>query len=300
MYGYLLFYYLQSRLGKKKPLLGGMKITRNCNLRCRHCPFWRETNSSLSFTQALSALNTLREWGVRILIIEGGEPFLWQDGVFDIRSIVSEAKKLFFCVGVTTNGTFPIEVDADIVWVSIDGLKDTHDYIRGESFEKAIAHIEASSHPKIYAHLTINALNWEEIPELVKFLSTRVKGITVQFHYPYSGQEERLFLPFTQRRMVLDRLIEMKRQGLPVANSYACLEALKDNRWKCRPWMIASVESNGALTHGCYVKGRGDVSCERCGFSAHTEISLAYSGVLESIWVGGKIFHRSRRVKHCV
>ena len=129
-YGYLLSYYLRSRLGKKNPLLGGMKITHRCNLRCRHCPFWKKANSALSFEQAISALNTLREWGVRILMIEGGEPFLWNDGAFDIQSVVGEAKRLFFCVGVTTNGTFPIEVDADIVWVSIDGLKDTHDSIR--------------------------------------------------------------------------------------------------------------------------------------------------------------------------
>ena len=156
-----------------------------------------------------------------------------------------------------------------------------------------MAHIEASSHPRIYAHLTINALNWKEIPEFVDLLSARVKGITVQFHYPYPGIDEGLLLPPAQRRAVLDGLIRMKRQGLPVVDSYACLRALKHNRWKCRPWAIASVEPDGKLIHGCYVKGRAEISCERCGFSAHTELSMALGGVFEPIWAGSKIFLHS-------
>ena len=117
--------------------------------------------------------------------------------------------------------------------------------------------------------------------------------MTVQFHYPYEGLDEDLFLPFDRRREVLDRLIELKRRGLPVADSVACLEGLKDNSWKCRPWMIASVDPDGKLTHGCYVKGRGEVACERCGFSAHAEISLAYGGAPGAIRVGNAIFRRT-------
>lgn len=241
---------------------------------------------------------TLFEWGVRILIIEGGEPFLWRDGPHDLRDVVREARKLFFSVGVTTNGTFPIEVDADTVWVSIDGLKETHNRIRSESFDRAITNIEASSHPKIYAHVTINALNWQEIPELIEFLSPKVKGITIQFHYPYEGDaaDDELLLPFNYRREVLDKLIGLKKQGLPVADSYSCLKALKDNRWKCQPWMIASVDPDGNMTRGCYVKDRGPISCEHCGFAAHTEISLAYNWSLEAILVGRKIFERHSNV----
>lgn len=102
-YAYFLSYYIQSRLGRKRPLLGGMKITHACNLTCTHCPFWKKKAESLSFTQAISALEALHRRGVRILVIEGGEPFLWRDGEHDLSDIVDEAKKLFFSVGVTTN-----------------------------------------------------------------------------------------------------------------------------------------------------------------------------------------------------
>ena len=254
-HGYFLLYYLRTLFGRRMPLLGGVKLTHRCNLRCCHCPFWRKEKGSLSFAQLRSCLGTLYDWGVRLLIMEGGEPFLWREGEYDLHDAVREAKKRFFSVSVTTNGTFPLDIEADNVWVSIDGLEETHDRIRGPSFGRIMANIDASSHPSIYAHITINSLNWREIPELVRFLSGRVKGITVQF-----------------------------------VDSYACLAALKDNRWRCRPWMIASVDPDGELLHGCYVKGRGQISCERCGFSAHTEMSLAYAGVLESILVGSKVF----------
>lgn len=299
-YGYYLSYYLRSLVGPKRPILGGMKLTHECNLRCAHCPFWKMSGPSLSFEQAVSSMRTLRDWGVRIIIIEGGEPFLWRDGGYALENVVEEAKGLFFCVGVTTNGTFPIENGADIVWVSIDGLKETHDRLRGPSFDRIMANVRVSPHPRVFAHVTINSLNWQEIPQLIEFLTEKVRGITIQFHYPYEGLDEGLFLPFDKRSEILGRLIEMKGEGFPLADSYACLEALKDNKWRCRPWMIASVDPDGRLTHGCYVKGRGEVACERCGFSAHTEISLAYSGVFESILLGDRIFRPYRKTSASV
>ncbi len=298
-YAYLFSCYVKSRfLNIKRPLLAGLKITHLCNLKCRHCPFWKKERMSLSFPQAKNSLKALYDHGVRFVIIEGGEPFLWKDHSYDLRDVVAEAKKLFFSVGITTNGTFPLEADSDIIWVSIDGLRKTHDLLRGKSFDRIMANIKRSTHPKIYAHTTINRVNQGEIAKMVRFLSDKIRGLTFQFHYPYNGESDDLLLTFEERKIVLNELIMLKKDGFPVANSYACLKALKENKWKCHSWMIASVEPDGKLTQGCYIKGRGEVSCEKCGFSAHTEISLAYSGVIESIKAGKKIFLSSRRSLH--
>jgi MoaA/NifB/PqqE/SkfB family radical SAM enzyme len=289
-YAYLLSYYVDSLRGRKKPLLGSLKLTHDCNLACAQCPFRKMETPSLSFAQARSAIECLYDLGVRILIIEGGEPFLWRDGEHDVRTVVRQARELFYSVGVTTNGTFPIEVNAHNVWVSVDGLQETHDHLRGKSFQRIMDNLDATAHPRVYAHITINAVNWQEIPDLVRFLSPKVKGITVQFHYPFEEVDKELTLPFDQRRQVLDELIGLKRQGLPLANSYAALRALRDNTWTCQPWMIASVDPSGGLTQGCYVKNRGEIACDQCGFSAHTEISMAYGWRLGPIWTGHKIF----------
>jgi hypothetical protein len=80
-------------------------------------------------------------------------------------------------VGVTTNGTLPIDIDSDIVWVSIDGLKETHNRIRGDCFDRVVENIEIT---------------------------------------------------------------------------------------------IGNAAPDGKITSGCYIKGRGSIACDKCGFAVHT------------------------------
>ncbi len=277
-------------LGRKRPLLAGFKVTHRCNCRCAACPFWRRPAPDIPFDRAVATLDRLQEAGVRLLIFEGGEPFLWRDGDRGLEDLVVEAKRRFLRVGVTTNGTFPLEGSADILWVSIDGLQETHDRLRGPGvFERAVAHIEASSHPRIYANVTISRANVDEVPDLVRFLAGRVRGITVQFYYPYPESED-LWLPRERRRAVLDELIRLKRAGYPLLDSVTALERLKDNTWRCHPWLIASADPDGTVTQGCYLLNRAEVACARCGFAAHVEMSLAYDLHPAAVWTGMKTF----------
>ncbi len=289
-YGYFLRHNAASRvLHRRRPLLAGVKLTHRCNLRCRACPFWRRSGPEMALSGVQEALHRLHRAGVRLCILEGGEPFLWRDGPHGLEDVVELARRLFFCTGVVTNGLLPIETSADAVWVSIDGLRESHDYNRGPTFDRVIEHIQASRHPRLMANVTINRRNWTEITALVEFLAGKVKGITIQFYYPYAGTED-LFLPFAERRQVLNRLIELKRAGYPIADSVGALRALRDNRWRCFSWLISSVEPDGQIALGCYLKNRAAVHCERCGFAAHTEISMAYNGSLGAIRAGQAIF----------
>lgn len=290
-------YYLQcTLLNKKSPILAGFKITGRCNLSCLHCPFWkRPAPPPLTFNQVKALLLELYRKGIRILIIEGGEPFLWKDGQHTIHDVVDVARPLFLSVGITTNGTFPLKINANTIWVSIDGLRDTHNRIRDNSFDAVMENIYNSAHPDIFANITINRINAAEIPDLVKFLKGKIKGITIQFHYPYE-KDDALTLSFDERRKVLNSLIGLKHKGYPIADSYRALDALKNNSWRCQDWMLANVEPDGTINFGCYVKGRGDIQCGRCGFAAHTEISLAYGWHVPSILAGKKIFRYGKIV----
>lgn len=275
---YLARYYAEARfLHIKKPILAGIKLTHRCTLRCRQCPYWQRPVPDLKWEQVKETLRNLYLEGVRILILEGGEPFLWQDDGHKLNDIVKEAKKYFYCVGITTNGTLPLETDADNIWVSVDGLKETHDRLRGRSFDKIVQHIRQSSHPRIFANITINKLNYLELPDLVRYLTPLVKGITIQFFYPYSESED-LLLTWEERAKALDDLIALKKEGYPLSDSVLALEKLKNNAWVCEPWMLANVEPDGTIHKGCYLNKRTDDQdpCHYCGFAAHTEISLAY------------------------
>lgn len=275
--------------GKKEPLLAGFKITYRCTLKCRSCPFWKMKPLSISFDEAVRAMDSLYETGVRLLIFEGGEPFLWRDGAHNLESLVSYAREKFFRVGITTNGTPPIESSADVVWVSIDGLKETHEKNRGPCFDKIISNINASDHPKILANITITILNDGVIPDLIKFITPLVKGVTIQFYYPFPNSED-LWLPEERRIAVLDRVIKMKKDGFPILDSVSSLEGLKKNTWRCHDWLIASAEPDGRMNIGCYLKDRAEISCEKCGFAAHTEISKAFDWNVGAITAGKKTF----------
>jgi MoaA/NifB/PqqE/SkfB family radical SAM enzyme len=289
-YYYFLKHNLKSRLfAIKQPLLASFKITYRCSLKCRSCPFWKMDPLSISYHHAVEIMDEFHRKGVRLLIFEGGEPFLWRDGEYQLEDLVNYARQKFFRVGITTNGTLPIESSADIIWVSIDGLKATHEKNRGVCFDRILANIKATTHSQILAHITINRLNHHEIPTLIEFLSGKVKGITVQFYYPFPNADD-LWLNEAERIKVLNQLIDLKKQGYRIFDSVSTLKGLKKNTWKCHDWLIANAEPDGKMNIGCYLKNRAEISCEKCGFAAHTEISKAYDCNFGAILVGQKTF----------
>lgn len=289
-YWYFLKHNIRARvLNQRSPLLASFKITYRCTLRCRSCPFWKMDPISISYERAISVIDELYRQGVRMLVFEGGEPLLWRDGNYHLKHLVKYAQQKFFRVGITTNGTLPIDSEADVVWVSIDGLKSAHESNRGPCFDKIMDHLQASTHPNLLAHITISRLNFHEIPALVKFLASRVRGITIQFYYPFPNSDD-LWLPTPRREQVLDQLIELKRQGYPLFDSIDTLNDLKRNTWRCHDWLIANAEPDGTINVGCYLKNRAKILCTKCGFAAHTEIARAWDWSLGAILAGHRTF----------
>ncbi len=286
-YPYLFYHYV---LNRDKPLLASFKLTYRCNLTCQQCPFYSMQADELRYEQVLDILERLYQRGNRLVVLEGGEPMLWKDGAYSIHDVVAAARKKFFSVGITTNGTLPLDVAVNTLWVSIDGLEATHNALRGAPiFSRIMENIKKSQHPRLFAHITINAVNAAEIPELIRFLKNKVRGITVQFYYPYNHKDQ-LFLDFDRREKLLEEIIQLKRAGFPVLNSIAALQALKRNTWRCDDRLIDNANPDGTITQGCYLKNRADIDCSKCGFSPHTEISLACQMNLQSILAGQRIF----------
>jgi MoaA/NifB/PqqE/SkfB family radical SAM enzyme len=287
---YILNTYLIKR--QRRPFLASFKVTYACNLTCRQCPFFELESPELTWEQAVETLDRLQERGSRLLVFEGGEPLLWKAGGRTINELVMEAKKRFQVVGLTTNGTLSLDVPTDILWVSLDGLRETHNRLRGgDIFDRVVENIRKSRHPKLLAHITINNQNAGEIPALIEFISPLVRGVTIQFYYPYNRRDE-LFLDFDSRALLLERMIGMKKAGLPILNSIPAMRAMKQNRWKCVDWLVDSANPDGVILQGCYLRGRDDIDCARCGFSPHTEISLAWQGCLPAIHAGNRIFFK--------
>ena len=129
---------------KKKPILGTVIITDRCNLKCKHCSVNNITAIVHPYEKVKGEMQQLYGMGVRILFFCGGETFLWKDGDKTLRDLVIEAKQMgFLIVNVVTNGTFPINLpEADLILLSVDGDREKHNEIRGETYDLIMKNIE--------------------------------------------------------------------------------------------------------------------------------------------------------------
>ena len=198
----------------------------------------------------------------------------------------------FARVAVTTNGTFPLDVPADILWVSLDGLKESQDRLRSGSFDKVWSNLHTSSHRCLFVHFTINRENRNDIRPLLEKLKDIIafNGMTVQLFYPYGQGEALLALSDDERREILEDVIEMKKQGFPILNSIGRLSAMIRNNWRCHDDILINVDPDGTITRGCYVKSRGVINCQACGFSPVAEASGAIDLLPGSLGAGWSIF----------
>jgi MoaA/NifB/PqqE/SkfB family radical SAM enzyme len=134
---------LSNMFGEKVPLFCGHKLTYNCNLRCKMCPFWKRPSKDSSTEREKAILRRIYDSGACGIAFEGGEPLLRKDLV----EILAFSRLLPLHTSLVTNGTL-LESRIDeiasyingVVYVSLDGLEKTHDTIRGVSgcFRKAV------------------------------------------------------------------------------------------------------------------------------------------------------------------
>jgi len=292
----LVSFFLNRKIKRlKTPLLASFKLTYSCNLKCSACPFHfkaGEKKTSITWKEAVGVIDKLKEEGCRIIVFEGGEPFLWKDGNKRLKDIIKYCKEKFVCVAVTTNGTFPLTLDSDIIWVSIDGKRETHNRLRSNSYDKIIKNIKETKHKKVLVHYTINRENSGEIEESLKKIVEHkaFRGITYQFFYPYNQGEENLLLQKEKRREVVLKIIELKKRGYPIFNSEKTLIKMIDNSWNCHEDLLINVDPDGTITKGCYVTKRGKKQCENCGFTPVAEASRALDFKIGSMIAGWKIF----------
>lgn len=289
------FFFRSKILGHPLPLLASFKLTYGCNLTCRACPFHRRAGvpaASMDWATATGCLDNLRQRGCRIVVFEGGEPLLWKDGNRSVHDIMAYARQRFLRVAVTTNGTLPLDVPAHVVWVSIDGLPATHDHLRSGSFERIRHNLLSTRHPKILVHHTVNRENHNELKSLLDLLADipSVRGLTLQFFYPYGQGEDDLSLSPGQRLETVEAAIALKKSGYPILNSTAVLRAMIDNTWTCPKHILINADPDGTITQGCYARSRGSVRCTACGFTPVAEAAGALRLRPGSLITGWKTF----------
>lgn len=257
--------------GQHAPLICGLALTNQCNLRCRHCRIPARDPAHLSFQEITAVIDGYYREGGRCLYLEGGEPFLWRDGQYDIEAVVDYAHAAgFFTVVIYTNGTHPLQTSADTVFVSLDGLQETHDHLRGRSFARIMDNIERSTHPSLFVNFTINTLNQSEIAAFLAYVQDidQIRATFFYFHTPYYGYDD-LYLGPEQRARILHELLELKG-NYAILNSRAGLRCALRNDW-ARPLDICTVYEKGNHFDCCRYPGNPEL-CRNCGYLSYAEI----------------------------
>ncbi|RYE78935.1 MAG: radical SAM protein [Myxococcales bacterium] len=163
-----------------QPVYAVWEITLRCDLSCRHCGSraGRARPDELTTAECLDMVTQMADLGVKEVTLIGGEAYLRDDWA----EIASAVRSHGMACGITTGGRgFTPErarmaKDAGVqsVSVSVDGLRDVHDRLRGAqgSYDAALASLDnlhAVGMP-VSANTQFCRYNIHEMPELLEQL----------------------------------------------------------------------------------------------------------------------------------
>lgn len=190
------------RIGNPKGPVVIWNLIRRCNLTCKHCySISADINfpGELSTAQVFHVMDDMKQFGVPVLILSGGEPLLRPD-IFDISR---HAKAMGFYTALSTNGTLINEhnidqiaaMDYDYLGISIDGLRETHDKFRNKegAFDEAMHGIRLCRDKGIKVGLRFTATqdNAHELPDLLALMKAEAIDKFYLSHLNYAGRGDK-------------------------------------------------------------------------------------------------------------
>jgi radical SAM protein with 4Fe4S-binding SPASM domain len=156
------------------------QITDRCNLRCRHCYIGDGFHQDLSIKRIFKVLNEFEEIQGLRLLLSGGEPLL-HPHFWEINEILREYP---FRSILLSNGTLITKETAKTlrvheVQVSLDGMKEGHESIRGKgTFKKTLQAIDNLQGANIRVSIAtmIHRENLKEFDRLASLIQSKNIG----------------------------------------------------------------------------------------------------------------------------
>lgn len=203
-------------------------ITHKCNLRCSHC-YQDEYCSDLSWEQMETIFyqykDFLKHYGYRGHInFTGGEPFIDSD----VWRLFELCERNDISFGILTNGTLLTKEmvqrlqdykKLSFVQVSIDGVKQTHEKIRGVgTFDKTFHSVKLlkKAEIQVMVSFTCHKQNFEELSEVIRLVRKRgVDRFWVDRLIPIDGDKElgRSMILSTQEYRSVIRILTRERMS---------------------------------------------------------------------------------------
>jgi MoaA/NifB/PqqE/SkfB family radical SAM enzyme/SAM-dependent methyltransferase len=181
-------------------------LTDGCNLSCRHCLFAASPAKTRSLDPVLlqSAVDQALELGCRLFSFTGGEPFLYPEFLPFLRNLLQNRD---VHAAVLTNGTLLQqfleelgELDRFHLQVSVDGLEENHDSLRGRgSYRKMMDNLAAMQEAGIPVTISVavSAGNVQDLPQLVD-VAAEIGAASIHLLYHFirgKGSREQFISP---------------------------------------------------------------------------------------------------------
>jgi radical SAM protein with 4Fe4S-binding SPASM domain len=178
-----------------KPITAVWEITMGCNMRCKHCGSSCENAlpGELTTEEALGLCDDLGKLGFQWITLSGGEPTIRKDWYL----IAKRLNENGIIPNVITNGWLldekildqAVTAGVNTIAISLDGLKETHDYIRKSgSFDRIMTALDLMQRKGgvFYSVITtINHINIHELKAMKEILAPKgVRGWQLQIGLP--------------------------------------------------------------------------------------------------------------------
>lgn len=184
-----------------KPISAVWELTMNCNMRCKHCgsSCSGPRPDELTTDEALALCDSLARLGLKKITLSGGEPLTRPDWHLLVKRFTDNGVR----TNIITNGWY---IDAEIIrkakesgclnfGISIDGLEDTHDFIRKQgSFARIMNALDLLREENMPAAAVtcVHGKNIDQLPQMKEvFISKGVKQWQLQAAIPMGNLLER-------------------------------------------------------------------------------------------------------------
>lgn len=248
------------------------ECTWRCNLACRHCGSDCQASATVpdmpieDFLNAIEPLQHRYKRNTTIVAITGGEPLLRPDLADCGRAL----RKRGFRWGIVTNGMLYdeamhqtlIQAGLGAITVSLDGLEDTHNWLRNNplSFKKALnaLRIISQSHLAYDVVTCVHQRNLSELPMLKELLlANGIKHWRLFTIAPIgrAAQNDELQLRGEQIKQMLQFIADTRKEGR-IDLKFSCEaytgdyeERVRDSYFFCRAGInIGSILIDGSIS----------------------------------------------------
>lgn len=286
--------YYEDNLKLDTPIKIQWKITNKCNLKCRHCYLGKLDGFELPFEKADEIADTIINSNVMEVTISGGECLTYKGIEKIIKKFLINGIKVDVFTNALLLKNMLDEIDLDILdksallfYVSVDGLKNSHEQIRGKNtFDKTIANIKYAIEKgySVVTNTVINKINYCDIIDMIVLLKQMgVKDVQLSNLIVQGSADNSLKISLSEQIALKEKINELYKKHpefgyiyyseVPDSDGVRKVYSLSNGKknfigndnWKCTAGIArVTIDSNGKVYCCPFIKDSylGDLNVE--------------------------------------